>query len=122
MNRTPPIDVRRALRREVGFGCPVQGCGNPYLSWHHFDPPWSVREHHEIGGMIALCGEHHAKAHAGAFTVDQLRSFKALDANTVRTIEGRFDWMRNDLLIVVGGNFYHETPVAVQIRGTPVVS
>src|SRR5918912_315690 len=36
VNRTPPAAVRRELRREVGFGCPVPDCGNPYLYWHHF--------------------------------------------------------------------------------------
>jgi len=29
--------------------------------------------------------------------------------------------MRNDLLVVVGGNFYYETPIAVQFRQQPVV-
>jgi hypothetical protein len=118
MNRTPPLEVRQELRREVGFGCPVDGCGNPYLYWHHFDPSWSERQHHEPKGMIALCSEHHAKADAGAYTTEQLR---ALKGNTPREPAGRFDWMRRELLVVVGGNFYHETPIAVQFRGQPVV-
>jgi hypothetical protein len=40
--RRPPMDVIRLLRSEVGFCCPVEGCGNPYLTWHHFDPPRRV--------------------------------------------------------------------------------
>ena len=73
VNRTPPPEVRRELRREVGFGCPVRDadgvrCGNPYLYYHHFDPPWATEEHHNPAGMIALCGEHHPKADAGTFT------------------------------------------------------
>ncbi len=118
MNRTPPAEVRRALRYEVGFGCPADECGNPYLEWHHFDPPWSEREHHDPAGMVALCGEHHKKADAGAYTVEQLRAFKD---NRAAFVGGRFDWMRNDLLVVVGGNFYYETPIAVQFRQQPVV-
>ena len=39
MNRTPPKKVIQTLRQEVGFGCPIPNCGNPYLEWHHFDPP-----------------------------------------------------------------------------------
>src|SRR5690349_2740521 len=29
-SRDIPADVRRALRTEVGFVCPVAGCGSPY--------------------------------------------------------------------------------------------
>jgi hypothetical protein len=118
VNRTPPAEVRHQLRHEVGFGCPANECGNPYLEWHHFDPPWSEREHHDPAGMVALCGEHHSKADAGAYTPDQLRAFKD---NQAAFVGGRFDWMRNDLLVVVGGNFYHETPTAVQFGQQPVV-
>ena len=121
MNRTPPPEVRRLLRREVGFGCPVPDCGNPYLYWHHFDPPWREREHHDSPGMIALCGEHHPKADAGAFTKDQLREFKLRAAERAHEIRGRFDWMRHSLLAVVGGNFYYETLVIFQFRGEPAI-
>jgi hypothetical protein len=37
--RRPYAHVVRQLRQEVGFRCPVDDCGNPYLTWHHFDPP-----------------------------------------------------------------------------------
>jgi hypothetical protein len=121
VNRNPPPEVLRALRREVGFGCPVDGCGRPYLYWHHFDPPWREREHHDPAGMIALCGEHHFKADHGAFTKEQLHSLKA-NASQAREIRGRFDWMRQRLLAIVGGNFYYETPNAVVIGDVPVVA
>lgn len=114
----PPIEVRQQLRREVGFGCPMDGCGNPYLHWHHFDPPWSERQHHDPSGMIAICAEHHAKADAGAYTTEQLR---ALKNSTHSDPAGRFDWMRRELLVVVGGNYYHETPIPVQFREQPVI-
>ncbi len=121
MNRTPPLSVRQELRKEVGFGCPVPGCGNPYLSWHHFDPPWNEKEHHNPVGMIALCSEHHAKADAGAFTKEQLREFKQNAIQHSIQIKGKFDWMRNRLLAVIGGNFYYETPIIFQFRGQPAI-
>jgi hypothetical protein len=121
VNRTPPTDVRAQLRREVGFGCPVEDCGSPYLTWHHFDPPWSEREHHNPEGMIALCREHHGKADAGAFTKDQLRALKAESSRQGAQVRGRFNWMRQEVLAVVGGNFYLETPIIVQLRDQPVV-
>lgn len=117
MNRTPPIEVRRQLRKEVGFGCPIPGCGSPYLTWHHFDPPWSEEKHHNPSGMIALCPEHHAKADAGAFTKNQLRYLKQHAYN--EEVKGKFDWMRNQLLAVIGSNFFYETPIILEYKNQP---
>ena len=121
MNRTPPSAVTRALRKEVGFGCPVDGCGNPYLYWHHFDPPWNERNHHDPAGMIALCAEHHSKADAGAFSLNQLRELKKQGRARAAEVRGRFDWMRRELLAVVGGNFYYQTPVILEFRGESAI-
>jgi len=92
MDRTPPAEVRRVLRQEVGFCCPIDGCGSPYLSWHHFDPPWREREHHDPAGMIALCLQHHKEADAGTFTEAQLKQLKKTSAS--REVKGRFNWKR----------------------------
>ena len=82
MNRTPPIEIRRLLPREVGFGCPVPDCANPYLSYHQFAPPRLVHEHHTSEGMIALCPAHRAMAEAGAFPKAQLRQMKQQTASS----------------------------------------
>ena len=121
MNRTPPVEVLKELREEVGFGCPVLGCGNPYLYWHHFDPPWRERHHHDPAGMIALCGEHHPKADAGAFTKEQLRELKIRGRERAGEVKGRFEWMRRDLLAVVGGCMYLRVPVILQVKGEPAI-
>ena len=118
VRRTPPIEVRRELRREVGFGCPVSGCGNPYLEYHHFDPPWEEEHHHDPTRMIALCASHHAKA--GAWSKNQLRSMKLVSSNRPE-VRGRFEWMREDVLAVVGGNFFYETPKIVVYRDEPMI-
>jgi hypothetical protein len=37
MNRPrTPQEIEKLLRREVNFGCPVPGCGSPWLKYHHF--------------------------------------------------------------------------------------
>src|SRR3954451_20998723 len=96
MSRTsPPLAVRRALRRESGFVCVVPDCDLPYLEWHHFDPPYTVRPHHEPDGMAALCPEHHRKADAGAYTVEQLHEFKRDAASRATMVMGSFDWLRS---------------------------
>lgn len=121
MRREPSVAVRRGLAEEVGFGCPVAGCGSPYLTWHHFDPPWAMRQHHEPDGMVALCRDHHPEADAGAFTIEQLREMKREGRDRNKGIGARFNWMRDKLLAVVGGNFYYETPVVLRVQHLPVV-
>lgn len=121
MRRPPPTPVIRQLRQEVGFRCPVNGCGSPYLTWHHFDPTWREEQHHRPEGMIALCVEHAAKADGGAFTADQLRTLKRDGRAQAEAAKGRFDWMRRDLLAVVGGNFYYRCPVVLQIGDRNVI-
>jgi hypothetical protein len=113
--RTPPRSVLLTLRQEVGFCCPVADCGSPYLTWHHFDPPWRVEHHHRPEGMIALCREHADKADHGSFTDDQLRQLKLEGKSRGLEVRGRFDWMRQDLLAVVGGNFFYQTDVILQL-------
>ncbi|HIF9187356.1 HNH endonuclease [Photobacterium damselae] len=116
-----PNAVKKILRTEVGFGCPVKGCGNPYLEYHHFDPPVSVRPHNNPEGMIALCAQHHKKADGGAYTVEQLHALKSDKANA-DLVKGNLDWLRKDLLAVVGGNFYYETPKIITIDNIDLVS
>jgi len=112
MNRTPPADVRRTLRREVGFTCPVDSCGSPYLTYHHFAPPWASQPHHDVNGMVALCLQHHKEADGGAFTVDQLRQLKTLTPGL--PVRGRFSWQRERLLIIGGSNFFIGSPRILQ--------
>jgi hypothetical protein len=118
LTRDPPEAVRRELRREVGFGCPATGCGSPYLQYHHFDPPWNQEHHHDPARMIALCAEHHAKS--AAWTVEDLRAMKQVPPDRP-DIRGKFEWMRQGILAVIGGNFYFETPNMVVYRDTPIV-
>lgn len=120
MTRTPPANVRRLLRKEVGFGCPVPDCANPYLEYHHFDPPWSEREHHDPEGMIALCTMHHKQADVGTFTNDQLRHMKETIAPD-GVVRGRFNWMRNDILPVVGSNLWPGTTKILRYNGFPII-
>lgn len=94
---------------------PVAGCGSPYLTWHHFDPPWRAERHHRTQGMIALCREHADKADNGSSTDHQLRKLKLEGRSRGLEVRGRFDWMRRDLLAVVGSNFFYQTNVIFEL-------
>ncbi len=116
-----PKRVKEILREEVGFGCPVRDCGNPYLEYHHFDPPVYIKPHNDPQGMIALCAQHHKKADGNAYTIEQLHEFKKNRVHS-KQVKGNLDWLCRDLLSIVGGNLYYETPVPVQIDGHNFVS
>jgi hypothetical protein len=66
--------------------------------------------------MIALCQEHATKADNGAFADDQLRQFKRDALSRADQVSGRFDWMRQDLLAVIGGNYYYDVSVIFQLN------
>lgn len=122
MNRTPPEAVRRRLRSEVGFGCPVEGCDSPYLTWHHFDPPWAEKEHHNPDGIVAMCVEHHGKADQGAWTKDQLRAFKDPKQNHANDrMQGQFHWKRERLVLLAGGNWWTGCAVLLQCGPIPLI-
>ena len=107
MTRNIPKQVRETLRKEVNFGCPIEGCGSPYLSYHHFDPPWHVENHHKPEGMVALCLEHHKQADYGTFTGEQLKALKTTPFhNSSDSINGQLNWKRQNLVFIIGGNVF----------------
>jgi hypothetical protein len=114
--------VRRQLRREVGFGCPIPGCGIPYLSWHHFDPPWREERHHRPDGLVALCLTHAGQADANAFDADYLRELKHAGRPESEEVRGQLSWMRRRILVLAGGNWYYDTPVPLQIGSTDAIA
>jgi hypothetical protein len=98
-------------------------CGSPYLSWHHFDPPWAIEHHENPEGIIPLCLQHHKEADHGAFTKAQLRELKARPymKSTNAPITGRFHWRRDQILVLAGGNWYLNCEVILRMRGRNVI-
>ena len=119
LTREPPEEVKRQLRREVGFGCPIPRCRNPYLQYHHFDPEWHVEHHHRLEGIIPICAEHHAKARA--WTVEQLREFKSAASKDAAGLAGRFEWMRREVITLTGGQFWYGSLRVLTIQDQPVI-
>lgn len=106
-SRNIPTSVRRILRKEVNYGCPVKFCGSPFLSYHHFNPPWHIQKHHNPYGMIALCLHHHKAADNGAYTNEQLEEFKKKSfLSNDDIVAGEIALKRENILFDVGGNYY----------------
>lgn len=121
MNRTPNKAVQKQLRKENGFKCCYRKCQIPYLEYHHFDPPWHVKNHHDPDGMIALCPEHHRKADAGIISNEELRELKANAKKEFESVKGDFDWLRRKVLLVAGGNFYFNNSIEIAFDKHPLV-
>jgi hypothetical protein len=107
----------------VGFGCPVDGCGSPYLTWHHFDPPWRDGQTHNPDGMVALCLQHHKEADGGAFTHQQLRDLKTQGfmLRIGGAPGGRFNWRREQLILDAGGGLFVRCPEFLRMAGRPMI-
>lgn len=120
LNRTPPKAIRELLRREVNFGCPVPNCGIPYLMWHHFDPPWEIKEHHNPEGMIALCAKDANLADGGRWTKDQLRQMKKSPYISSSQISEHYDYLRKNIVTIIG-NVAYDVKNVLEIYGERVI-
>jgi len=120
LNRTPPKSVQEKLRKEVNFGCPVPRCGIPYLTWHHFDPPWGERKHHTPEGMIALCAKDAALADGGRWTKEQLRQMKQDPYVSLGEISERYGYLRKKVVCIIGNIAYNVENV-LEIYGERVI-
>ena len=119
--RDPPDPIKKTLRQEVHYACPVPGCGRSVLEWHHFDPPWEERHHHDPAGMIALCTACHPIADRGKWTRDDLRSFKR-NPPTQALIRGEFGWSERAVVYRFGRNFAVDCRAGViAINNRPVL-
>ena len=119
ITRTPPETVVRILRNEVGFACPV--CGSPFLTWHHFDPPWREKKHHNPTGMVALCPEHAAQADGGHWSTEQLRSLKH-PLNLASRIAANWPWKPEKAVFMLGNSYYIGERPLLSVGGRSVFS
>jgi len=116
LDRTPPAPVRRQLRKEVGFGCPIPGCRKPFLEYHHFDPPWAEEPHHRPEGMIALCTEHHPMADAETWSKARFLEMKARTYSE-EEVRAMFPWQFPNPLVRLGGNYTAGAVPVIQVDG-----
>ena len=114
-----PEYVKEELRTEVRFGCPI--CRSPFLTWHHFDPPYTVRPHNDPKGMIALCAEHHGEADNGNWPPERLHALKRTP-RIAEDVKGSFpSWEHENILVRLGGSYTGGIEVLIAIEGEPLV-
>ncbi|MFI7586974.1 hypothetical protein ACIB24_07850 [Spongisporangium articulatum] len=69
--------------------------------------------------MIALCPLHAGKADSDHYPEDLLRKWKRDGVGLAQEVSGKFDFMRRDLMWLVGGSLYHRVPVVLQVEDEP---
>lgn len=120
MNRQPPGSVKKILRQEVNFVCPIPDCGNPILTWHHFDPPWKKKHHHDPNGMIALCTQHHPLADGENWTKEYLHNCKK-NPPRIERIQKKFCWSEKSVIYRLGGNYAAHCSYIITINKSPIL-
>jgi hypothetical protein len=111
-SRVPPLPIRKRLREEVGFGCPIENCRLPFLEYHHFDPKWHEGHRHNEIGMIALCPTHHNFADGDSWTNDDLRQMKRCPTTPV---SGFIPWKLSDSILLAGKNYFLGKTISFRI-------
>jgi len=107
-NRYIPEDIRKYLRKEVGYGCPIEGCRSPFLEYHHFDPKFKDGGIHRKEGMIAMCPSHHRKADIDTWTNEEL--YKLKNNQYKEKVKGIVEWDMKKCIVFIGSNiFFGET-------------
>lgn len=124
-SRDPGEQIKKLLRCEVNFGCPVRfddgsGCGSPILTFHHFDPPWAGNYVHNPEGMIALCPQHHAQADGGLWSKSQLCAFKK-SPFVDDAIKVQWPWQPETLVMKVGPSLVVGSGSPMRLNGRPVM-
>jgi hypothetical protein len=112
-----PAGVRRQLRQEVAFGCPV--CGNPFLEYHHI-VPWAEKQHNDPDHMVALCPTHHAeygkRPRSDSYELKQ----SPINANTGK-IRGYLVSDEERSEFIAGSNTFIDTPIIFSYYGIPIL-
>ncbi len=120
VSRTPPKKIIEKLLKEVNFGCPIPGCGSPFLTIHHFDPPWSQKHSHNPDGMIALCPEHHNMADIGIYTKEQLRYFKK-HPYVQDKLKVKWPWDPEKIVFRMGGSILFGSRAALTLESNKIL-
>jgi hypothetical protein len=124
-SRDPGPEIKRQLRREVNFGCPIRypdgsGCGCPILVFHHFDPQWAGNHIHNLPGMIALCPTHHGQADGNIWTNEQLRLFKK-EPFVDDVLRTPWPWSAETLVMKVGPSLVMGSGSPIRLDGLPIL-
>lgn len=103
--RNIPNAVKRAVRKQSGFGCVI--CGLPIYQYEHIDEFAKVRRH-DAPNLVLLCPNHHQEKTSRRLSKDVVRHFAANPYNLVQSITQphKFLMMGDTARFELGTNIY----------------
>ena len=118
--RDIPEPIARQIRQRCGFGCVI--CGNPFIDYHHFDPPFSQVREHRADGITILCANHHREANHGRRSAESIKAYNAdpecrRTGHTVAALDGSM----RPLKFMMGSAVF-DTPVVLMYESTEIIS
>jgi len=125
-----PVAIKRAVRKECGFGCVI--CGAPVFQYDHILDFAEVKDH-TIENLALLCPTHHQDKTSNRLPRGVVAKYRAAPVNLNREISSAHKWFFGGASVqfAIGGNIY-ETDfktlnpswggevVPIQIGNTPV--
>jgi SEC-C motif len=98
--RNIPLQIKRTLRQQAGFGCCV--CGHPFIEYHHIRQ-FADLPQHLVEDMMVLCPIHHHQATVGALSTAEQREAKEQPFNLREGfVNGQLVGTPNQLAVSVG--------------------
>ncbi len=120
LQRDIPESVARQVRQRCGFGCII--CGNPFIVYHHFDPPFNQAREHRADGISILCANHASEADHGRRSVQNI---KIHDADPICRRTGHtiavLDSGPTPLKFMMGSAVF-DTPVVLMYESVELIS
>lgn len=119
-NRNIPLDIKRELRKEAGFGCCK--CGYPFFQYHHI-VEYAGNKEHVKENMMVLCPNHHALVTSGAVQEDEQRKEKTNPYNIInRKVEGPIKILTGEKRVNMGGNNFKNNGVLLVVNNEPLIT
>lgn len=111
-----PESMRRQLRKEVNFACPI--CGSIPLQCHHILSRCVNNPSH----MIMLCGRCHDNVTKGGITEEELYELKERLKSVKRTpVRGKLAVGTNVTIVKLGGTFFENFPIPLMVDDVPLI-
>jgi hypothetical protein len=99
----------------------VEDCGSPFLTYHHFDPPYREGRVDVQRGITPLCHTHHDQAAGGRWTKEQLHRLKQFPYLAGKYPVAKLGWLRGAIVFRAGSNEFVIPSVLLTMAGRQII-
>ncbi len=121
LSRNVPEEVKRKVRQRCGFGCVI--CGNPIISYEHFDPPFRDARSHSADGITLLCGSCHQKTTMGLINKGTVAKYNADPSGLREDVSFGIDDLVGSVppIVLMGSNRFRCTGEVIRVADRTVL-